>query len=274
MRFLSVVAVAATLALGATACGTDTGTTPAGGGDPARTLPSGTWVLTAGEDPDGPLALVPTHPVTLEVGPRDGSGPQVGGRVCNSYFAEPRAAGDGPLLEGPGSTEMACLEDGVMELESRYLGALARVDTVATSGDDDRLELTGDGVRLTYEPAAPVEDADLAGGRWVVQTIVDGGGPDASASSGSGETSFRFRDGGGVEVRSCNPYSGVWDGTASSGTVELTQSGVYDALPCDAVRQAETDVVAALFERAGTWSIEGDQLTITAADGKALVLTR
>ena len=266
MRFLSVVAVAATLALGATACGTDTGATPAGGGDPARTLPSGTWVLTAGEDPDGPLALVPTHPVTLEVGPRNGSGPQVGGRVCNSYFAEQRAAADGPLLEGPGSTEMACLEDGVMELESRYLGALARVDTVATSGDDDGLELTGDGVRLVYAVDPPDPEPTLTGQAWSVDSIASGDEPDDTVSSVPGVgAQLRFLDDRRVRVRSgCAVWHGRWN---DAGTLHFPPVDLCRAHPGPDIE------VAALLVEVKTWQIADGRLTLAARDGRSLGLT-
>ena len=129
--------------LALTGCGSGTAAGPASEDD---RLPDGSWILVEARDAAGALALVDARPVTLEV-----VDTEVRGRVCNSYFATVGASGDGPLLTGLGATEMGCLPASVMELESRYLAALGAVTGVERPGN--ALVLTGDAVRLTFEPA-------------------------------------------------------------------------------------------------------------------------
>ncbi|MDP9823203.1 META domain-containing protein [Nocardioides massiliensis] len=126
-----------------TGCGSDTS---ARAGQEDDRLPDGSWTLIEARDAAGALALVDARPVTLEV-----ADTEVRGQVCNTYFATAGASGDGPLLTGLGATEMGCLPASVMELESRYLAALGAVTGVERPGN--ALVLTGDAVRLTFEPA-------------------------------------------------------------------------------------------------------------------------
>jgi hypothetical protein len=52
---------------------------------------------------------------------------------------------------------------------------MAWADTVARDGAD--LLLAGDGIRLRFSPVPPVPDRDLAGTRWVPDTLADGDCP-------------------------------------------------------------------------------------------------
>jgi hypothetical protein len=46
---------------------------------------------------------------------------------------------------------MACADQEQTLLESRYFAALEAVDSVAVSADGERLELTGDGVYMSFD---------------------------------------------------------------------------------------------------------------------------
>jgi heat shock protein HslJ len=62
-----------------------------------------------------------------------------GSSGCNSYFGRARVVA-GRLSVGPlGSTLMACLRDGVMEQEARYLASLEAATSYSIHGDELRL---------------------------------------------------------------------------------------------------------------------------------------
>lgn len=132
---------------------TDDATTAAGAdGDLAMAgLEVGTsWVLTSFVVDDQDVDLVDDAPITLhrtEQGIEGSSG-------CNTYGA------DGQQLDGDGDvvfpplyvTEMACMDEQVMQLETTYLDALAEVDGVAS--EDGMLVLSSDRATLRFEPEA------------------------------------------------------------------------------------------------------------------------
>ncbi|MDP3968181.1 MAG: META domain-containing protein [Nocardioides sp.] len=252
-------------------CGT-TGSSGTGQPSGDARIPVGSWVLTAGEDSAGALPLLESHPVTLEVGEEAVSGTA----ACNGYRGSLAGGADGPLVGSAAVTEMGCMPPAVMTLERRYLDALAR--TEAAEVRDPGLVLTGPSVRLEFRAAGTEPQAPLTGGAWVVESVVTGGGPDAAVSSGSGETRFRFRAGGRLEVRACSPWAGRWTSEGGSGgaagTLTVSRAGVYDSIPCTSDRREETRAVARVGARGGGWRIQDGRLTVTAADGSALVLVR
>lgn len=111
----------------------------------------GEWVLESGSDAQGTF-IDAVQPITLQF-----EGDAVSGQApCNSY--------SGPIVSGPGTsstgalefggitrTEMACAEQEQNLLESRFFEALDAVDRVAVSDDGERLELTGEGVFLSFD---------------------------------------------------------------------------------------------------------------------------
>ena len=109
----------------------------------------GDWGLVAGEDATGTFDLSIAG-VTMLV-----QGDTVSGTAaCNSYggtVVGSVSEAEQPLrVEQLFQTEMACLDDGVMELEQRYLNALAAVSS-ARRVDADTVELIGPSVRLEFD---------------------------------------------------------------------------------------------------------------------------
>lgn len=109
----------------------------------------GDWGLVAGDDATGAFDLS-IGGITMIV-----QGDRVSGTAaCNTYGGT--IVGNVTDTEQPLSveqlfqTEMACLDDGVMELEQRYLDALAAV-TTARRIDADTVQLTGPDVRLEFD---------------------------------------------------------------------------------------------------------------------------
>lgn len=129
----------------------DATTAVATGGDLATAgLEVGTsWVLTSFVVDDQEVDLVDDAPITLrrtEQGIEGSSG-------CNTYGA------DGQQLDGDGDrlfppvyvTEMACMDEQVMQLETTYLDALAEVDGAAS--EDGMLVLSSGRATMGFEPA-------------------------------------------------------------------------------------------------------------------------
>jgi heat shock protein HslJ len=103
----------------------------------------GEWRLTKASDADGTMNLGGV-PVTLVF-----SGTSVAGQApCNGYTAEATVAGDAVAIGAVAQTRMACTDDARSELETRYLGALARV-TTARLGDGPSATLTLSGPKET-----------------------------------------------------------------------------------------------------------------------------
>jgi hypothetical protein len=110
---------------------------------------SGDWGLVSGEDTAGDFDLAVAG-ITMIV-----QGDAISGvAACNTYggtVVGTVAEVEQPLrVEQLFQTEMACLDEGVMELEQRYLDALAGV-TSARRLDSDTVELIGPSVRLEFD---------------------------------------------------------------------------------------------------------------------------
>jgi heat shock protein HslJ len=216
----------------------------------------GTWLLVAGDVDGAPLILYDTHPVTLRA-----DGDTVGGTsACNQYGGILRLDGAGVSIDEISMTEMACLDDGVMELEAVYLGALGRVDDAALEGE--QLILAADGVRLRFDPVEPESDAALMGPTWELDTVVDG----ETASTPAAGAWIRFESDGTVTGHNgCNGFGGAYD--PMDGFSDLVQT----LIGCiDPIAHQESLFMGVLGSQP-TLSIEGSRLTITAADGRALV---
>lgn len=134
---LFVCIACACLAMAGAACGSDEGV----GADP---FGDRAWTLTGGSVDGAQLVLVADAPVTLTVV----DGRATGTSACNTYGAALSVDGSSVVVGDVVATEMACMGEGVMELEGAYLGALVRVTSVSSA--DGVLELRGDGVELRF----------------------------------------------------------------------------------------------------------------------------
>ena len=147
-------AVALLLALAACAGPTQ----PAGEDDASRSDPAeldGAWELVSGVGPQGAVEPVESHPVTLNV---DGERWR-GTAACNDYDAVVTLQDDDLAMEGFAATEMACVEDGVMDSEAAYIAAFLEAE--AWSLDDGRLLLEGPDTELVFHrrgEAGPTPD--------------------------------------------------------------------------------------------------------------------
>jgi len=166
-RVLRVALLA--LILGAAACG---GTGPALDGE---------WLLVGVEEAGTGVPVLAGEPERLTI---DGDSIS-GGTGCNSFFGQitfsgNEAEGDAQLSD-VAVTEMACVEQGRMDFERRFVAILTGVDRYAVNGDT--LTLAGPGGELRYETRVPPPPAALTDTAWVLDTIFAGSGDSGAASS-------------------------------------------------------------------------------------------
>ena len=227
---------------------------PLGGDDPFGPT---TWQLVSGSADGVALVLVDGAPVTFRADQGDVSGRS----ACNSYGG-PILITDGVVTIGPSlqMTEMACLEDGVMDLEAAYLAALPRVTAVARDGD--QLVLRGDVVELRFVAQPEELAASLTGTSWVLDTIIEG----ETASTPAAEAALLIDDDGAVSGSTgCNQMNGTYD--ATNGFTQLATT----RMACGEEIMAQEALVVEILETNPTLTIAGSQLTIADLEGRALV---
>ena len=168
------------------------------GGDPFGVT---TWQLASGAVDGTALVLVDDRFVTFRV-----DNGQIGGvAACNHYGGDITITNGVVTISAMFMTEMACPDDGLMELEAGYLAALARVNAVALEGDE--LVLTGEGVELRFTAQPKVPDAALMGTTWTLDTIIEGD----VASTPSSPASLTFDEDGAVTGSTgCNSLFGTY----------------------------------------------------------------
>jgi heat shock protein HslJ len=231
---------------------TETTDEQVGGEDP---LAGSEWAL-IGYGPEGALMEVPAGvQVTLRF--EDG---QVGGTAaCNSYFGSYQIAGE-TLEVGPiGMTEMWC--EGLMELESTYLGMLGTAGRYRLSADELVLE-TAEGALVFGQPEAAAA-VPITGTVWVLDTIVSG---DTAQSVLAGtRLTLELNDGKAAGETGCNYYGADYtlEGSAFSiGLATITVQGCGDEI------MAQEALYMSMLGTARGLRLEGGRLVIDTADGE------
>lgn len=239
------------------ACGQGTGA----GGDAAADL-HGEWSLVSGTGPSGEVEVGDTIEITLAIDEE-----RWGGNVCNSYGADSVEVGDGTVtISDVFRTEMACLDDALMRAEDAYLAAFGAVEAFEVTGEE--LRLTGDGVELVYEPVAAEPTAALVGTVWVLDTLIEGTGPDGSASStfGDEEATLELRDDGSILASSgcVTREDGSYEIDGDQLRTSFASADDYDCGSDQAWAQ-DTQVWDVLGGDP-TFEVVGQRLTLTAGD--------
>jgi heat shock protein HslJ len=116
----------------------------------APTLAGTTWRLTEYGAPGDLQAAIAQYQPTLSIAQESLSG----STGCNTYGGEYQIEGTTITFQSLLQTERACLENGVMEQESRYMELLRSVESFAVA--DDTLTLTApDGVLVYTQAESP-----------------------------------------------------------------------------------------------------------------------
>jgi heat shock protein HslJ len=204
-----------------------------------------------------------TNPPTLEFL----TDQQLGGSGgCNRWFGG-WAITDGRLHPvGPfGSTMMAC-EEGVMKQEAEFLQALEKVTAITLEGD--LLQATGPDVTLTFVRQEPPAPLTLKGTLWLLNSFVSA---DAVSSTLAGSTiSAEIRDDMISGSAGCNRYFASLIETG--GRLEIGPLGMTRMACEDGLMQQEA-LFARILQAVTGWQIDGHSLTLTTADGEALVFS-
>jgi heat shock protein HslJ len=179
---------------------------------------------------------------------------------CNTYQGPYTVRGD-RLTIGPdiATTAMAC-GPGPTALEAAYLDGLRRTATWAVEDDELRLADSDGNTLLTFEAAGGADE--IAGG-WTVTGLYTG---QAIESVREGATlTADFEDGSVTGNSGCNTYRATYEVDGTSIEIEPAISTMR-ACEDEALNTQEQQYLAALA-LARTFSVEGDQLTLTREDG-------
>lgn len=239
------------IVLAAAACGGASGPSIDAGDEP-----TGSWLLIEGEGPDGPVPILETHRITLDI-----EAGRVGGTAaCNHYGGEATIDGSGITIHGISVTEMACDPPEAMESERLYLAALGDATAFERSGEE--LTLSGPGTLLAFEALEPPPTADLIGTRWELDSLVHGSGPDAAVSSARGGFLLLEADGTLSGSTGCRDLSGEW--VESVDTIATPSLGAAGG--CTPELEAQDAHVIEVLEGFHA-EIDGQRLTLTTPNG-------
>ena len=194
------VAAAMWVAMGA-ACGTPT-EPEVGARTDAPAVSDTAWTLVGGEVDGRDLVPPPGSRMTLAFD-EDGVGGVAG---CNTYGAPVTVTGDEVELGEMSRTLLGC-EGTAATAETSFLDALADVEHAARQGD--RLELTGDDVRLAFEVLPPWPKDDVVGRDWRLQSVIPSPS-DPQTPTGARGVLRLDADGTASGTTVCRAFDGEW----------------------------------------------------------------
>lgn len=252
-QLITYIAAALALLLLAAGCGRadgGTGAAPA----PSDPLAGSRWALQS-YGPAGqpkPAAGQPTAEFA--------AGKISGNAGCNSFSGSYAVSGADLKVGELMQTAMACADPALMQQESDYVNALLVARSFALAGDT--LTIGYDGGELRFVRQAPVVNRPLEG-RWQLSTLATG---EVASSLLAGTSITAALAGGQISGQAgCNSYFGSY---AASG-VTITISGLgATKMACSAEIMAQEQSFLAALAAATSYSIAGDQLTLTHPGGQ------
>ncbi|QYG94529.1 META domain-containing protein [Iamia sp. SCSIO 61187] len=189
---------------------------------------------------------------------------------CNQLSGGYRLDGDTTLVVEPlGGTEMGC-DPALMDQDARLAELFAAPVPFVLEGDTLTVEPGGATFVLVDEQSAS-PDAALVGPGWTLDTLVEG---DIASSVPAGVTAtIAFDADGAFQIETgCNAGEGTY-AAPDEGTIAVEEVAV-ELAGCDDERgTVEEAVLGVLHSGVLTVSIDGDRLTLTAADGTGLGFT-
>ena len=265
IRTLLLGLLAAALLTATAACGDQSGPAGSGSGSGSGSSISltGAWQLTSGTVDGTALDLGVPRPVTLTVDGTKASGSS----ACNLYFSDLTVSGGTVTFGTIGGTEMAC-QDDLMNLEGKYLSALARVTGGSRAGET--LILTGDGVRLEFGSAPVAEPAALVGTTWTLDSLIEG---DTASSVVARPATLTLRANGKVSGSTgCRTFRGTWktDGDTGGDTLVIGPLAT-PRIACRGAAGPQDRHVLAVLRGTVTALVDGTSLTVTGDRGLGLV---
>lgn len=229
----------------------------------AGSLDGSAWTLISYIDAQGQAATVlPDAPATLEF-----SGGQIGGNAsCNRYGGTYTQDGDKLTIEPGAMTLMAC-DEPIMAQEVAFLAALGQAASVRVTGDKlDILNAEG-AVILTFTTRVSVPLTDT---EWQVTGYNNGRGGVVSILAGTTITLTFTTDGEAGGLAGCNSYGGEYKLDGNNLAISRVFSTMKVCNEPEGVMDQEAAYLAAL-NAVATYSISGDTLTLSTADGATVL---
>jgi len=177
---------------------------------------------------------------------------------CNTISGDYTLAGSSITFEEGMMTMMAC-EPDVAEVESELLATLAAIDSFTVA--DSTITLMGVGAELVLRQPTQL---GLVGVDWGIQSIKEGSGI-VSAAIDEGTFLTFAEDGSFSGTSACNSVMGNYAVVDN----EITFSDVASTkMACPDERMAREQILVETLEKAATFSIERDILSIESSDGE------
>ncbi|MEM7112303.1 MAG: META domain-containing protein [Chloroflexota bacterium] len=221
------------------------------------------WVLISYGPDASPQLSLPNSNVTVAFGP---NGELTGNGGCNSYFGSYTATTDGSVqINEVAITEMACMEEGLMQQEMDFVATLTAVQSYIFT--QHGLELVYDNGRLQLLPETPMLDLPLADTQWQLTTIVNG---DTAMSLLAGTEITANFDGERISGSAgCNNYFGPY--TLNRNTISFGVLG-STMMACEEGILAQESDYLSLLETVTEANIMGDQLSLVHPNGELIFI--
>jgi heat shock protein HslJ len=189
---------------------------------------------------------------------------QVGGSAgCNRYFGPYERSGNSLTSGVIGVTEMYCAPEALMDQEGAYLAALGSAASYQIADGELRVANAEGETVLTF---SVLEPAPLTGTPWRLNGYNDGKGGFVSVLPGTEITAVFGDDDKVAGSAGCNDYTALYaveDNAITFGPAATTRKMCSEP---EGVMEQESAYLAAL-ESATAFQIEGNELTLTNADG-------
>lgn len=191
---------------------------------------------------------------------------------CNS-FGGPYESADGKLKIGPlVSTLMACVEPaGLSEQEQQYLAALEKAATYEIAGDTLTIRDAEGAMQVVANVAAP--EPGLAGSHWDVISVNNGNQAVVTLITGTSATLNFGTDNNVSGNGGCNSFGGPYESADGNLKIGPLVSTMMACMEPAGLSEQEQQYLAAL-EKAATYEISGDTLTIRDAEGAMQVVAK
>jgi len=182
---------------------------------------------------------------------------------CNSYFGSYESSGDSLSIGPIGMTEMYCFPEALMDQEGAYLAALESAASYQIAAGKLQIANADGETVLTF---SVLEPASLTGTTWRLNGYNDGQSGFVSVLSGTEITAVFGDDGQVAGSAGCNSYTAPYAVEGSAITFGPAATTRKMCSEPEGVMEQEGAYLAAL-ESATAYQIEGDELTLTNADG-------
>jgi heat shock protein HslJ len=240
------------LAISLTACA------PTLPGQAGPQLVGTSWVVTR----IGDAATLSDHQPTM----RFEDATVLGSTGCNHYSGAFTAADGALVITQVAITEMACLDQQVTTRETAFKATLGKIAKVAATADGLELRDAAGQALLSLAPPGPEPSPrPLAGTTWELTTIRTG--QVASSLVNGSSVSLQLK-GKSYRGTACDSFGG--DLSAEGAHIKFGTPHSTGMTCKSADLSAQESTVLGMLSQLTTWTITGNQLSISAPDGSGL----